>query len=141
MLEDSTKLPTSKANTAFILGIFAIMWGVFLLNQLTTAMGFDMNNYGIRPRTMQGLVGIFTSPVLHGDLQHILANSSASYFSSLANYYTTQNMALYTNLMVGKRHGTLGVWTKQHKQYRRKRANLCHGDIPNYHWIRQTGFP
>jgi membrane associated rhomboid family serine protease len=32
-------------------------------------------HYGIYPRTLEGMVGIFTAPLIHGSFQHLLANS------------------------------------------------------------------
>ncbi len=48
------------------------MWVVFLINSFTF---FDLNNLGIRPRDFSGLLGIFFSPFLHGNLNHILSNT------------------------------------------------------------------
>lgn len=48
------------------------MWIVFLIEFET---GSNFSKYGLRPRTSQGLVGIFTMPFLHGGLKHIFNNS------------------------------------------------------------------
>ncbi len=36
---------------------------------------FSLQRYGIRPRTLPGLAGILFSPFLHGDINHLTANS------------------------------------------------------------------
>jgi len=37
----------------------------------------DLRTYGIRPREVEGLWGIFCSPFLHGNFGHLLANTGA----------------------------------------------------------------
>ena len=56
----------------FHLTIFIFMWFVHFLNILTH---YSLNKYGLLPRSISGLIGICTSPFLHGNLQHIVFNS------------------------------------------------------------------
>ena len=37
--------------------------------------GFQLDGYGILPRKVAGLMGIFWSPLLHADFAHLIANS------------------------------------------------------------------
>jgi len=37
--------------------------------------GFELTNYGIIPRTPEGLIGILVAPLLHGNVMHILGNT------------------------------------------------------------------
>jgi len=59
-------------NLFLLLIIFAILWGVQLLNAFS---GYRLNVLGIYPRRAEGLLGIFTSPFLHGSYQHLFLNS------------------------------------------------------------------
>lgn len=52
--------------------VLAILWGVLLLSLLIPAI----NNFGIRPRAVDGLSGIAFSPLLHANWQHLAANCS-----------------------------------------------------------------
>ncbi|GKX62499.1 rhomboid family intramembrane serine protease [Pragia fontium] len=55
-----------------LLGILAIVLiAIQCLNTLTSGY---LNQFGILPRTSQGLVGILFSPFLHGDWGHLLSN-------------------------------------------------------------------
>lgn len=47
-----------------------LMWIVFFLQHI-----FPITDFGILPRTLFGLIGIITAPVLHGSLSHLLSNS------------------------------------------------------------------
>jgi membrane associated rhomboid family serine protease len=48
------------------------MWGVFYIE---TMLGVDLSAYGIIPRTFWGLIGIFTAPLIHGDILHLISNT------------------------------------------------------------------
>jgi membrane associated rhomboid family serine protease len=49
-----------------------MIWLVFVLNSI---LPINLNQYGIIPRTTQGLIGILFAPFLHGSLAHIISNS------------------------------------------------------------------
>lgn len=54
-------------------GVMAIvMW---LAEILDTALGGDLDAYGIEPRDTDGLDGIAFSPFLHGGFDHLIANT------------------------------------------------------------------
>lgn len=56
-----------------------ILWVVFLLSQIpfiSFSMVGDFLRLGIVPRNSIGLVGIFTGPWIHADLNHLLSNQS-----------------------------------------------------------------
>ena len=52
--------------------LVAFLWIIFLINDI---FGLHLNDYGLIPRNIQGLAGIFTMPFLHGDLSHLFSNS------------------------------------------------------------------
>lgn len=61
-----------KANMVFSLEIIAALWVLHILNWL---WGYRLNVLGICPRRIYGLPGIFFSPFLHGNFNHIFFNS------------------------------------------------------------------
>ena len=65
------------------------MWIVFLFE---IDYGYNLNEYGIYPRTFSGLKGIIFSPFIHGDLEH-LANNSIAFFvlTMLLRYFFDKN--------------------------------------------------
>ena len=62
-----------KAQATILLGLVSIFWIVEIVDQLLF-MG-RLNLYGIIPRTNEGLWGILFAPFLHGDWQHLIANT------------------------------------------------------------------
>ena len=54
-----------------------IIWGLALFNHL---QGDEFNRFGIYPRDLWGLFGVFTWVVLHADLAHLLINTTPLLF-------------------------------------------------------------
>jgi membrane associated rhomboid family serine protease len=55
-----------------VLVFVGVIWCVFIVGQI---LPFQLDSYGITPRTLRGLVGIPASPFLHADLAHIVSNT------------------------------------------------------------------
>lgn len=52
--------------------ILALIWLVYGVNII---LPVELNKFGIQPRTLNGIFGIFFAPFLHGNLPHIISNS------------------------------------------------------------------
>ena len=48
------------------------MWAVFVFEYYSE---FELAFLGVRPRTLNGLIGVFTMPLIHGDFSHIASNT------------------------------------------------------------------
>jgi membrane associated rhomboid family serine protease len=57
-----------KLSLAFV----AVLW---LIQVFMAGPGIDVADFGVRPRTWAGLLGILTAPLVHGDYAHLSANS------------------------------------------------------------------
>jgi membrane associated rhomboid family serine protease len=55
-----------------VVGMLAFMWIAWVVNALDH---YRLDQYGIRPRNVDRLYGILTSPFLHASFSHILGNS------------------------------------------------------------------
>jgi len=49
-----------------------LMWATFYIESL---VHLPLIFFGIEPRTFHGLIGIFTAPLIHGDIFHLISNS------------------------------------------------------------------
>ena len=54
------------------LGFVALIW---LIQLLDWALDLEPADFGVRPRQLVGLPGIFFAPLVHGGFAHLLANS------------------------------------------------------------------
>ncbi len=48
------------------------IWLAFFLEYV---YGWPLSNFGIQPRSITGLIGIFTAPLIHGNLSHLVSNT------------------------------------------------------------------
>ncbi len=53
-------------------GFVALLWGLEIFD---AASGHPLDDYGIRPRSEEGLVGIAVAPLLHFGFAHLLSNT------------------------------------------------------------------
>lgn len=53
-------------------GFVALLW---LIEVVDAVVGHRLDQYGVRPRTDEGLVGIVAAPLLHGGWLHLEANT------------------------------------------------------------------
>lgn len=73
MSQPQTYQPRSLiAPLAVPLFLVLIMWVVFLIEFETNS---NFAPYGLKPRTLSGLLGIFTIPFLHGSWSHLINNT------------------------------------------------------------------
>ena len=57
-------------------------------------LGFQLKQWGMKPRTLEGLRGIVTIHFLHGDLEHIVQNSMALFVLNSFVFYFYRSIAL-----------------------------------------------
>lgn len=60
------------------------MWLVFSFDFF---YGFDFSWLGIRPRTLTGLIGIVTAPLIHDNLSHLISNTIPLLFLGSVLYF------------------------------------------------------
>lgn len=82
-----------------------LMWLSFFLE---ANYNWQISQYGIEPRTLKGLIGIFVSPVIHGDVFHLISNTIPLLFLGATIFFFYENIAgiiffrsyFWTNAMV-----------------------------------------
>lgn len=66
--------PPALAAVVPVIGMAVVMWVQEIVDQLPDV---NLDQYGIRPRNAEGLIGVVTSPFLHGGFDHLIANTGA----------------------------------------------------------------
>jgi membrane associated rhomboid family serine protease len=82
-----------------------LMWAAFYLELF---FGFPLRMFGIIPLTLQGLIGIFTAPLLHGSLNHLVSNTIPLLFLGTVLFFFYERIAgivffrsyFWTNILV-----------------------------------------
>ena len=67
-----------RAHRNFKLALKITLWLVgllWLILIIDNVLGLGLLRYGLRPRHLQGLAGIFTAPLLHGGAEHLFSNT------------------------------------------------------------------
>ena len=85
---DRAKIGDALLYSAFLL---VICWTVFILDEY---LGYQLKQYGLKPRVPEGIRGIFTIHFLHGDLDHIVQNSLALFVLNSFVFYFYRSIAL-----------------------------------------------
>lgn len=99
-------LDTMSVKLRLVATLCALLIGVHLVNVL---LGYELNRYGIMPRTLGSLWTIFTAPFLHGNLAHLLNNLlGLCIFSALCLVYSIRRYLL-NSLFIIAASGLL-VW-------------------------------
>ena len=66
-----------------------------------------LNNYGLYPLEVKGLIGILTSPLLHANLAHLFANSIPLFILSAFLFYFYRDIAW---MILGLLYLITGIW-------------------------------
>ena len=94
---DPAYTASMRARNNFILAVkltfafLVVIWAVFLFEQL---FGMDLSRFGLRPRDGAGLLGLITTPLLHGSLAHISSNSIPLFVGGVAMLFLYPNSSL-----------------------------------------------
>jgi membrane associated rhomboid family serine protease len=54
------------------LWLVGLLWLILIIDDV---LGLGLQRFGLRPRQLQGLTGIFTAPLLHGGAEHLFSNT------------------------------------------------------------------
>lgn len=70
----------------FVVTIWFVYW-------LEINFGWNFNKFGVLPRTFSGLRGVFSSPFIHSDTNHLFNNSIPLFVLSVCLFYFYQKVA------------------------------------------------
>jgi membrane associated rhomboid family serine protease len=66
-------LPAQPVRAAIVIGAFTAL--LYLIELVNVAMGGRLDQYGIVPRTLTGLLGVIWAPLLHASWAHLFSNT------------------------------------------------------------------
>lgn len=64
-----------KKNLLSVLAFVGLIWAVYLINLPLQLSEYNLNRFGLEPRSLHGLLGICTMPFLHDGFNHVLGNT------------------------------------------------------------------
>lgn len=102
-----------------------ILWGIKLFEIVEHV---NLSWYGLYPRKVSGLIGIITSPLLHGDVPHLLSNTAPLLVLGSIIFYFYRpiafNVFFWVYLMTG-----VWVWAAGGDAYHIGASGLIYGFI------------
>ncbi len=98
--------PEIYGNIQIAAFVILLIWGIHFLN---VALPAELRYYGLRPRRPGGLWGILFAPFLHGNIQHLTANSGVLFLLLVAALSFSRKQAAAALLVIVIFSG-LAVW-------------------------------
>lgn len=85
-------------NTVKFAGVCILfLWSIHIIGFIT---GNSFSHYGIYPREVNGLIGIITAPLIHGDLEHLFSNSFPFFVLTGVIYFFYPKVAIPSFIMI-----------------------------------------
>lgn len=70
-----------------------LLFVIYLFKCMELGLGLDLSGWGIHPLQRDGLLGILTSPLVHANFPHLLANTLPLFFLSWGLFYFYRDIA------------------------------------------------
>ena len=104
-------------------GLLALMW---LVHFLIWVSGIDKTIFSNMPRQVEGLMGIFTSPLVHDDLWHLFSNSGPLFMFTAAILYFYRKAAFKAGAIIWVLSG-IWVWGIAHPGWHIGASGVVYG--------------
>ncbi len=95
-----------KENLKISSSIVGVLWLVMVIDMILPA---NINAWGIVPRSLSGIPGIFLSPFLHSGLPHLVSNTVPLFVLLLITLNAYKNIAMFAVTFISIAGGIL-VW-------------------------------
>lgn len=99
------------------------MW---LVKYIEYTSGYGLEEFGVLPRHLNGLVGIITSPFIHGDLAHLGSNSIPMLLLGAGLVYFYKELAFKVFILIYFLSG-FGLWLGGRELYHIGASGLIYG--------------
>ena len=101
-MKSDNKLKFSKA--VFLIPL-VLVFSIWCIYWIEITFGFNFNKLGVFPRKITGLKGVFSSPFIHSDTNHLFNNSIPLFVLSTSLFYfyreTALKVLIYGGLFTG----------------------------------------
>ncbi len=112
-----------KRSVYYTLSFIAVIW---LVKILETVLEADFGMFGILPRTLQGSLGIFVAPLIHGDFFHLLSNTFPLLFLGIGLFYFYDKVAIQVVVLIYLMTG-FWVWMTAREAYHIGASGVVYG--------------
>lgn len=107
------------SDLSWIIGWLILLWAIALADRiLQNTIGFNIEYFGVWPRSARGLIGILTAPFLHAGFVHVAANSVSLFILGLAGCSYSRRLTfaacIYSSIFAGTLTWLIGEKGKCH---------------------------
>jgi membrane associated rhomboid family serine protease len=88
----NNKLSEIRSKQSLIFPI-AFTFAIWIIKLFEWGLDIDLHHWGVFPLESKGLVGIITSPFIHSDFEHLIANSIPMFALSWGIFYFYRQLA------------------------------------------------
>ena len=103
--------------------LIIIIWMIYVSQ---TTFNLPFAHYGVLPRTIQGLAGILSAPLVHADFAHLISNTPALLILSIAVLYFYPDSSLKVLALIYLLTGVL-VWLFARQVYHIGASGIIYG--------------
>ncbi|MEM6841769.1 MAG: rhomboid family intramembrane serine protease [Bacteroidota bacterium] len=107
----------------FAVGFAALLW---LVRAIEWSASLNFGVFGIFPRTLTGMIGIITGPLVHGTFLHLLSNTFPLVLLLVATFYFYNKIALEVFLWIYLITG-FWVWVAARQAYHIGASGIVYG--------------
>ena len=101
------KLEKNKILNALVYPVFFVL-SIGLIHFVQFVFEISFTQFGVYPREMKGLIGIITSPLIHGSFSHLFNNSIPILILGSALFYFYKEIAFKVTVWI---YLMVGFWT------------------------------
>ncbi len=116
-------VPTLRSSIIASCVFVAFLWGLALLQHL---LGWPLHQFGVFPRSLSGLIGIVTGPLIHGSWEHIASNTLPLLLLGSILHHGYPKSRWWALGIIWTAAG-LGVWLLGRESYHFGASGLTHG--------------
>ena len=102
------KLERNKIINALVYPVLFILF-IGLIHLIQYVFEIKFTHYGVYPRKIKGLIGIITSPLIHGSFSHLFNNSIPILILGSTLFYFYKEIAFKVSVWV---YIMVGAWTR-----------------------------
>ncbi|GJM60847.1 hypothetical protein PEDI_13990 [Persicobacter diffluens] len=121
MIEQESKI--FYKSLIYTFGFVSLLWVVRIFEWI---MGLDLGFLGILPRTLNGSIGVITSPLVHGGFMHLLSNTFPLLVLGIGLFYFYEQIAKQVFIWIYLVTG-LWVWMIARSAYHIGASGVVYG--------------
>lgn len=110
--------------------LVAVLWAVHLAKVIWK---LNLGQYGVFPRAIDGIKGIFLSPFIHGDFQHLFSNSFPVFFLTFMIVYFYRKISVPSLVLIYLLTG-FSVWLFGREVYHIGASGVAYGMVSFVFW-------